>query len=128
MPAWLLKKNSLLIAGAGLAALVALMLGAMVLLRRSKAKKRKLQVEQMPALEAGASGPALTMEEMTRQIEAKLADQAIEKARLEAEQLMALRVPVGKTQKTEVLTKHLVNEARTETENMAQVVRTWLNG
>ena len=52
----------------------------------------------------------------------------MEKARSEAEQLMALRVPVVKTQKMEVLTKHLANEAKTEAENMAQVVRTWLNG
>jgi flagellar biosynthesis/type III secretory pathway M-ring protein FliF/YscJ len=125
---WLKKKSSMAIVGGVAATLLALMVGGIVMLRRSKAKKRKLQVNQTPALEAGAAGPVPTMEEMTRQIEAKLATQAIEKARSEAEQLMALRVPVVKTQKTEVLTKHLANEAKTEAENMAQVVRTWLNG
>jgi flagellar M-ring protein FliF len=122
IPAWLKKKSWMAIVGVGAAAL---MVGVMVMLRR---KKARFQVSRTPALEGGASGPMPSMEEMTRQIEAKLAGQAVEKARSEAEQLMALRVPVVKTQKMEVLTKHLANQAKTEAENMAQVVRTWLNG
>lgn len=125
-PEWmqaLMKKNGMVIAGIGVAALVALMVGFMAMRRSSK---RKIQVEETAAIEAGK--PAATAEEMTRQIEAKLAAQAAEKARQEVEQLMALKIPVVKTKKTEVLTKHIANESKTEAANLAQVVRTWLNG
>lgn len=125
-PEWmqaLMKKNGMVIAGIGVAALVALMVGFMAMRRSSK---RKIQVEETAAIEAGK--PAATAEEMTRQIEAKLAAQAVEKARQEVEQLMALKIPVVKTKKTEVLTKHIANESKTEAANLAQVVRTWLNG
>ena len=124
MPAWLKNKRSVMIAGIGAGALIALLVGFMIMRRKSKAKT-KMGVEQTPALAAG--GPQ-SVEQMTRQIEAKVKDQAAEKARLEAEELMALKVPVVKTQKTEVLSKYIANEAKTDSQNMAQVVRTWLNG
>jgi flagellar M-ring protein FliF len=127
LPAWLQKKNSMVIIGIGAAALLALIAGVVLALRRSKGKSR-VAVDQTGAIEAGGSQAHLTPEQMTRQIAAKLAGHSAEKARLEAEQLMALRVPVVSTQKTEVLTKHIANEAKTEGENLAQVVRTWLNG
>jgi flagellar M-ring protein FliF len=127
LPGWLQKKNSMVIVGIGAAALLALIAGVAMALRRSK-KKSKVGVDHTAAIEAGGSQAHLTTEQMTRQIEAKLAGHSAEKARLEAEQLMALRVPVVSTQKTEVLTKHIANEAKTEGENLAQVVRTWLHG
>ena len=101
MPAWLKNKRSVMIAGIGAGALIALLVGFMIMRRKSKAKT-KMGVEQTPALAAG--GPQ-SVEQMTRQIEAKVKDQAAEKARLEAEELMALKVPAVKTQKTEVLSE-----------------------
>jgi flagellar M-ring protein FliF len=125
LPAWLKNKRSMTIAGIGAGALIALLVGFLIMRRKSKAK---VVVAQMAALGSGEPGAPQTIEEMTKRIEAKVANQAVEKARLEAEELMALKVPAVKTQKTEVLSKHIANEAKTDAENMAQVVRTWLNG
>lgn len=41
---------------------------------------------------------------------------------------MALKIPVVKTKKAEVLTKHIATESKTEGANLAHVVRTWLHG
>jgi len=124
-PKWaqaLMKKNAMAIAGIGLGAMVALIVGFVVIRRR--AAKRRMTVEQTQAIEAAPP----TVEELTKQIEAKLANQAAEKARQEVEQLMALKVPVVKTKKAEVLTKHIATEAKTDAPNQAHVVRTWLHG
>ena len=129
LPAWLQKlmgKNALAIAGVGAAAMLVLIGGFFAMLRRGK---RKHKVEVQGALEAGAAKSVpLTAEELTREVEAQLAGQAAEKARQEVEQLMALKLPAVKTQKTEVLAKHIANEAKAEGQNLAQVVRTWLHG
>lgn len=122
-PLPLANKRVMLIGGIGAAALVALIAGFMVMRRRGA--KRKLTVEQTAALEAGKNP---SPEDVTREIEAKLAGQAAEKARQEVEQLLALKIPVVKTKKTEVLTKHIASEAKGEPANLAHVVRTWLNG
>ncbi len=126
MPPWmqaLMKKNGMVIAGIGAAAMLALIVGFVAIRRRGS--RGRVSVEQTPALAAPASP---TTEELTKQIEARLANQAAEKARQEVEQLMALKIPVVKTKKAEVLTKHIATESKTEAANMAHVVRTWLNG
>jgi flagellar biosynthesis/type III secretory pathway M-ring protein FliF/YscJ len=113
------------IAGIGAGALIALLAGFIIMRRKSKSK---MGVEQTATLAAGEPGRPQTIEEMTKQIESKVKNQAVEKARLEAEELMALKVPMVKTQKTEVLSKYIANEAKTDGQVLAQVVRTWLNG
>jgi flagellar M-ring protein FliF len=127
LPKWmqpLMQKNGIVIGAIGAVAL-AVLVGGVFFAIRSARKNKQLRVEQTPAIEAGKTP---TPEEITKQIESKLADQAAEKARQEVEQLMALKIPVVKTKKTEVLTKHIATEAKQEAGNMAHVVRTWLNG
>jgi flagellar M-ring protein FliF len=128
-PAWLqalmAQKNFALIAAAAGAALMALLVGFVVILRRTKKKKAELT----PTLEAAKPrqiGP--TPQEVERQIEERLAEQSAEHARKEAEALMALKLPVQTTKKTEVLTKHIAAEAKKDPTSMAHVIRSWLNG
>jgi flagellar M-ring protein FliF len=128
LPKWAQKlmggKNATVVAGIGVGAVLALIVGFVMMLRGKK--KSKVSVEQTAAIEAPQK--SMTPEELNRQIEAKLANHAAEKERLEAEQLMALKLPVVATKKTEVLTKHIAAETKKDAENLAQVVRTWLNG
>jgi flagellar M-ring protein FliF len=129
LPPWLQKlmaqKNFALIAGAGGAALMALLVGFAMVLRRSR--RNALQVTA--ALEAGKPkqiGP--TAQDVERQIEERLAEQTAEHSRKEAEALMALKLPAQSTKKTEILTKHIVAEAKKDPASMAHVIRSWLNG
>ena len=135
LPLWLQKlmgtKNFTLIAGIGAAAMLLLLGGIGWLLARSGGKKRKLTAEAATVAVAGARAKELagtTPEEMQRQLEAQMAEQAALQAKKEAEELMKLRFPAVSTKKTEVLTKHITAEAKKDPALMAQVVRSWLNG
>jgi len=129
LPPWLQKlmaqKHFAMMAGAGGAAALALLVGFGLLRRRTSKKKAQVSA----ALEAAKSkqiGP--TTEDVEKQIEERLAEQAAEHSRKEAEALMALKLPVQSTKKTEVLTKHIVAEAKKDPGSMAHVIRSWLNG
>jgi len=127
--AWLqnLKgKNLYILAGVGAGALLALIAGFVVMRRRTQA--RKMKAEAVAALEAAKVKHVTTPEELERQIEGKLADREAESARLEAEAMLDLQVPVVKTKKAEVLSKHIVAESKKDPSVQAQVVRTWLHG
>lgn len=126
LPAWL-RGKTLVVAGIGAGAMLALVAGFFVMLRRSKTKK--LAIEHQKALDpAKENGPPLTPEELQKQIEGKMAAQQAERTRQEVEALLALKVPVVKTKKTEVLVKHLSAETKSDSAGMAHVVRTWLHG
>jgi flagellar M-ring protein FliF len=128
---WLQKllqqKNAGLIAGIGAAAMLVLLVGLMVLMRRSK--KKRMKAEAAATLEAArAKQLAPSPEEVEKQIEDRLAAQSAENARQEAEELMKLRMPQVSTKKTDILTKHISEEAKKDPSAMAQVVRSWLHG
>jgi flagellar M-ring protein FliF len=132
LPAWLKKlmeqKNFPIIAGIGGAALLALVVGLAVALRR-KSKKNAIGVEAAALLEKGsprALGP--TPQDVENEIQERIAEQSAEKARQEADTLMKLKLPAVSTKKTEVLTKHIAAEAKKDSVALAQVVRSWLHG
>jgi flagellar M-ring protein FliF len=119
------QKNFAVLAAIGGAALIALVVGFVFVLRRS----RKRKAELAPALDAAKArqiGPS--PEDVERQIEERLAEQAADHARKEAEALMALKLPAQPTKKTEVLTKHIVVESKKNPASMAHVIRSWING
>jgi flagellar M-ring protein FliF len=131
LPAWLEKllqqKNAGLISGIGAAAMLVLVVGLAVLMRRSK--KKRMKAEAAAVLEAARAkeiGPS--PQEVEKQIEDRLAAQSAENARKEAEELMKLRLPQVSTKKTDILTKHISAEAKKDPSAMAQVVRSWLHG
>lgn len=135
LPPWLEKligkQSPAVIAGVAGGAFAAI-IGVLVGLLLRGAKKKKIASEQAAqaiqgAQTEGALEPVLSPEEMRKQIEAKMAEQSALAAKREAEELMKLKFPAIATKKTEVLTKHIVEEAKKNPAMMAQVVRTWLN-
>ncbi|HEX5226749.1 MAG TPA: hypothetical protein VFW44_03530, partial [Bryobacteraceae bacterium] len=73
--------------------------------------------------ELPAAGP--TPDEIKAQLENRLAEQAAQRQRLEAEALNALKLPPV-TKKTEVLTKHISEQAKKDPASMAHVLRAWM--
>jgi flagellar M-ring protein FliF len=133
MPPWLddfINKKPKIAAGAAAGALALLLVGGWFLLRRWKKKNKMIQAEMAAAALQAAKLNALPQspEEMQKQVEGQLAQNAAAKARQELETLMQLKLPAVSTKKTEVLAKHIGEEAKTHPGAMAQVVRTWLNG
>jgi len=134
IPQWLQElvrsKNFPLLAGIGAGAMLVLAAGLVVIVRRSR-KKRRIAAEVAAAALAAAQPKELappTAEELQREMEAQIAEQAALKSRQEAEELLKLKLPPVSTQKTEVLTKHISAEIKKDPAFMAQVVRSWLNG
>jgi flagellar M-ring protein FliF len=129
LPKWLEKltaKGGMVLAGIGAAAMLVLIGGFVFMMRRSKSKKQ-VEVTTQAAIAGAAPGPPTT-EELQKKIQGQLAEQQAERARQEMEALSALKLPVVKTQKTEVLVKHIAAESKTDSHALAQVVRTWMHG
>ena len=133
LPPWLQKlmaaKNFVLIASIGAGAALLLVMG-LALLLRSKSKKRKISAEAVSALAAAqkaANDLPLTPEQMQKQLEGKMAEQAAHHAQREAEELMKLKLPDVATKKTDVLSKHITAETKKDPAMMAQVVRSWID-
>ena len=131
LPAWLdrlvRQKNFALLTGAGGAAVLILLGGLVFLVLRGS--KANVKAQAVAAIEGGApKEPATTQQDVEKQIEARMAEQAAVKAKQEAEALMQLQLPEVSTKKTEVLTKHIAAEAKKDPTVMAQVVRSWLHG
>jgi flagellar biosynthesis/type III secretory pathway M-ring protein FliF/YscJ len=74
--------------------------------------------------------PALDAGELSRRaeqgLEAKLVEHGAQRQRPEAEALSAMRLPKVTTEKTEVLSRHLVESVKKDPAGTAQVLRTWL--
>lgn len=130
VPAWLapyVKNQRLLaIAGAGVVVVILLMAAALLSLLRKRRNKRRVTsvstrhaIGASPELEAGADVEA--------QMHEQLAGQLALKEKMEKEALNSLKLPEIKTKKTEVLAKHIAEEAEKDPAAMANLVRTWLN-
>lgn len=131
LPPWLEKlmgqKNVVVIASIGAAAMLVLAGGFFFLLSSRKKKRISAELAAQAALEA-ARPKEPTVEDAQRHLEARMADQAGEQARKDAEAMMQLKLPEVQTKKTEVIKKHIAAEAKKDAVAMAQVVRSWLNG
>jgi flagellar biosynthesis/type III secretory pathway M-ring protein FliF/YscJ len=106
-----------------------LIVAAVVFLMRRASKRARAQASAQAALPAPASKEVagVSDEELRKQMEAKLAEQAALKEKITNEALNALKVPQVSTKKAEVLTKHLTEIAKKDPAGMAHLVRTWLN-
>ncbi len=134
IPAWLQnllgQKNGLALVAGGAGAVLLLLLTALFLLVRRLRRKPSVKAAAqaaLPAPRAAAEVGAAADEDISKQMEAKLAEQAALKEKLTTEALNSLKLPKVSTKKAEVLAKHLSEEAKKDPEAMAQLVRTWLN-
>lgn len=120
-PPWLdaLLKNKIALPAVGGVLLLALGFGVFRMMRGGT---RPMEVEMAGELEAGEV-PVLSL---NKQIENQLAEQAAARQKQEADALNALKVP-PLTKKTEVLTKHIGEQAKKDSTAMAQVLRSWMS-
>jgi len=101
---------------------------ALLLKRRSKKKAARAGLAGKDALRSGEGQAELpAAPDVKQQLEAKLAEQAAKREMAELEAVAALKLPAPTTKKSEVLARHLSEEAKKDPEMMAQILRTWLN-
>jgi flagellar M-ring protein FliF len=113
--------------GAG-AALLLVLVAAFFLIRRLKRKPAAPTAQTaLPAPRPAAEVAAAEEEDLRKQMEAKLAEQAALKEKLTAEALNSLKLPQITTKKAEVLAKHITEEAKKDPAAVAHLIRTWLN-
>lgn len=129
LPSWLSLEGDArrvaIVAGAGAAAALLLLVGAFLLLRR---RRRAIRVDDgAKTLESGGPARQRTAADVEAELNQKLLDHQKEAALQAAEQLAALKLP-GPTKRTEVITRHIVEEVKKDPQAMAQVVRSWLSG
>lgn len=131
LPPWLQKllgqKNVMVIAAIGAAAMLALVGGFFFLLSSRKKKRIAAEFAAQAAIEAGRP-KAPTVADAEKDLETRLANQAGEQARKDAEAMFQLKLPDVQTKKTEVIKRHIAAETKKDAVAMAQVVRSWLNG
>jgi flagellar M-ring protein FliF len=122
----LMHKHKFVLIGVAAGVLLTLAAIGFAVVKRSK---RKMSVSNRPAVAPGEGAPAALSApgEFEKQMQAKLAEQAALKEKLASEALNSLRLQPVITKKTEVLTKHIVEEATKDPTSMAYIVRTWLN-
>jgi flagellar M-ring protein FliF len=126
LPSFLRQLNGMLYLGlAGAVAILLLFACLTVMLRRRKKLVTAAVGQGAKAIHAASEHPPY--DDLKQQLEAKLADNDRMKELQHLEALQALQLPTVKTQKTEVLTKHLSAETKKDPQAMAHVIRTWLN-
>ena len=106
-------------AGVGIAILLTLIVLVFKLARRSPVPG---SVEMAPQLAAGADSG----DSFSQKIENQLAEQAALRQKQEADALNALKLPPV-TKKTEVLTRHIADQAKKDSTVMAHVLRSWMS-
>ena len=129
MPAWLqnaMQNKMLVIAGAGAALVVCVLLGIIATMARGKKPKKSVETQGQLAGTTEAS-EAKTGNEFQKRMEAKLAEQAAAQHLQELEALNFLKLAPVATKKSEVLTKHINEEAKKNPKVTAQIMRAWTN-
>jgi flagellar biosynthesis/type III secretory pathway M-ring protein FliF/YscJ len=121
-------------AAAGVVVLLLLGAGVLLMIRRKKAGAAKAHAEPQSAL-PGAAAEALAPGEASagelppgqaKTVEDLLNKKESEKERFEAEELAKLQAASLSTTRTEILTRHIGEEAKKSPEAVAQVLRNWL--
>jgi flagellar M-ring protein FliF len=97
-------------------------------LRKKGSVEMKKEVgEREAAGELAAAEQGAPKVDLAKQLEAKLAEKAAQRAADEVQALAMLKLPDVPTKRGEVLAKHIAEEARRNPEPMAQLIRTWLH-
>jgi len=114
-------KNKNLAIGLGVGLLLTLIvLGTVIKLLRGRKKSAHSEIiAQIATVEKKG-------EDLAKQIENQLAEQSALRDKQESDALNALRLPPV-TKKTEVLGKHIAEQAKKDSTVMAQVMRSWMN-
>lgn len=114
-------KNKVFVIGVGVGAALLLVL-LVVVVRVMRKSGHRGSVEMAGELSAGAPPP----DQLQAQIENRLAEQSAQRQKQETEALNALKLPPV-TKKTEVLAKHIAEQAKKDSASMAHVLRAWMS-
>ncbi len=135
LPPWLVQlyaQKPMLVIGIAAGALLAMLVGAGVLLFLRWRRKRRKKVETMGALPgapgaAGALAPGENPADAARrELESRMAEREQVQAQAEAEALLSLKLPAVTTKKADVLVKHIGEAVTKDPIASAQILRTWL--
>ena len=128
VPTWVqtaLKNKMLVLAGAGAALVLLLALVGLLVMKGGRAKKKQAAQIQTQLEQTKDAAKVDAAQGFAKQLEAQLAEQSQLNQQQEADALTALRVPRLTTKKSQVLTKHIIEESQKAPKMMAQVLRTW---
>lgn len=120
----LLRNRNLPAMLGSVAATVVVIITLFVVLGR---RKRNRMTVTANAQIAAAPGEHTSPDDIRKQLQEKIAEQQAIKERQELEALAALKMPAVKTQKTEILSKHLSSETKKDPMAIAHILRAWLN-
>jgi flagellar M-ring protein FliF len=115
-------KSKYLAVGVGVGAAFVLVLIVLVL----KLTRRRAYAPPSAELPAQLPSGADSGESLSKKLENQLAEQVALRQKQELEALNALKLPPV-TKKTEVLTKHIAEQAKKDSTAMAHVVRSWMS-
>jgi flagellar M-ring protein FliF len=112
-------------AGAAAALLIG---GAVLLFLRRRARRRKKSAAMVQAIAGNETAGEIegASDEFGKRLQDQLAEQAALKEKQTLDALQSLRIPIH-TKKSEVLVKHISEEAKKDPAAAAQIIRSWLN-
>ncbi|MGI8988797.1 MAG: flagellar basal-body MS-ring/collar protein FliF [Bryobacteraceae bacterium] len=126
LPVWTSPKAMLIGAGAALGLLL-LIAGLFMAFRKRKSPAAATAPRALPASDGSGPTPGIQSESIEKQMEAKMAEQALLQQRLESDALQSLTLPNITTKKAEVLLKHLRDTVQKDSPATTNVLRTWLS-
>ena len=118
-------KQQLMLLGGGALLVVLVLAGTLVLMRR---RAVPAATDTAPPAVAGVQGAAAlpAPDRSTSDLEGRIREGEIEQARLEAEVLKQIKLPVA-TKATEVLIRHVRESSQKDPATAANVLRAWIN-
>jgi len=121
------KKQQMMLLGGAIAVVVILLAGVLFVMRRSSKSKTTDTAPAAIAADPNATGalPA-SSGNLGSDMEQRIREGQQEQARLEAEVLNSIKLPVA-TKATEVLIRHIKESSQKDPATAANVLRAWMN-
>jgi flagellar biosynthesis/type III secretory pathway M-ring protein FliF/YscJ len=111
---------------AGVVVIIVLVLLVVFLLRKKKKKEAPAEMQDAIAA-ANSATKALEAASLEEQIQAQMAQRALEQEKSDLAMLASVKLPPVKTKKTEVLARQLKENAKKDPSSSIQVLQSWLH-
>jgi flagellar M-ring protein FliF len=123
------RKQMPIVIGAAAGVAVAIAAGVWAIMRkRKRAAKLRAEAEIAKALpQQKAVTAQLESASMEQQLEARMAERAVEQEKADMAALAAIKVPPVKTKKAEVLAKQLKENAKKDPTSSAHILQAWIH-